>query len=101
MMIGMWSWVTSSAVSGDGGARSRSTPESCLTMTCRTRSWSIVGAVTMSTIDFLSSPRSRKTRWSPNWRLPSTRATLRPSSRWSAIAALIAIVVVPTPPFAP
>ena len=29
------------------------------------------------------------------------QATLRPSSRCSAIAMLIAIVVVPTPPFAP
>ena len=97
----MCSWVTSSAVSGDGGASSRSMPESCFTSTCRMRSWSIDGAVTMSTMDLRSRPRSRKTRWSPNWRLPSTRQTFRPSSRWSAIAELIAIVVVPTPPFAP
>src|SRR5919106_1649754 len=91
MIAGRCSGVTSSAVSGDGGARSRSIPESCLTRTCRMRSWSIAGAVTMSTIDFLSSPRSRNTRWSPNWRLPSTRQTLRPSSRCSAMAALLAL----------
>jgi len=48
--------------SGDGGASRRSTPESCLTITCRTRSESIVGALTRSTIDFLSRPRSRNTR---------------------------------------
>ena len=94
-MIGRCSGRTSSAVSGDGGASSRSTPESCLTMTWRMSSASIDGAVTMSTMLFRSSPRSRKTRWSPNCRLPSTRATLRPSSRWRAMAALIAIVVVP------
>ena len=61
---------------------------------------SIDGALTRSTMLLRSSPRSRKTRWSPNWRLPSTRQTLRPRP-CSAIAALIAMVVVPTPPLAP
>ena len=100
-MSGMCSSVTSSAVSGDGGARSRSIPESWRTTTDLMMSASIDVAVTTSRMLLRSSPRSRNTRWSPNWRLPSTRTTFRLSSRWRAIAALIAIVVVPTPPLAP
>ena len=38
-----------------------------------TRSASIAGALTRSTMLLRSRPRSRNTRWSPNWRLPSTR----------------------------
>ena len=55
-MTGMCSGVTSSAVSGDGGASSRSTPESWRTRTCWMRSMSIDGAVTTSTMLLRSRP---------------------------------------------
>ena len=58
---------------GLGGASSRSTPDSCVWTIDFTRSASIAGALTTSTIPLRSRPRSRNTRWSPNWRLPSTR----------------------------
>ena len=96
----MWAAGTRAADSGDGGASSRSTPESWGWTILRIRSLSIAGALTMSTMLLRSRPRSRNTRWSPNWRLPSTRHTRRPSP-CRAMAALIAIVVVPTPPLAP
>ena len=65
------------------------------------QSMSIDAAVARSTTLILSRPRSMKTRWSPNCRLASIRQTRLPISLWSAIAVLIAIVVVPTPPLAP
>ena len=52
------------------------------------------------TIDDELRLRSRKTRMSPNWRLASNSAVLRPSRVASAMAVLIAIVVFPTPPLA-
>ena len=59
------------------------------------------GAVTASTIERWSLDRSRNTRWSPNWRLASTSATVLRRCLRSAMPELMSRVVVPTPPLAP
>ena len=96
-----WRSTTRSADSGFGGASSRSIPLWWLTISFFSRSASRSGSVMAFTTDVESSARSRKTRSSPNWRLASKSATLRLSRLPRAMAVLMAIVVVPTPPFAP
>ena len=95
-----WRSATMSADSGFGGASRSSMPPWCVTSSFLSSSSSRAGSVIAFTIDDELRLRSRNTRMSPNWRLASNSAVLRPSRVASAMAVLIAIVVLPTPPFA-
>ena len=92
--------VTSSAISGDGGARRTFAPVECVITKVSMKSASppASSSGTRSAIDLFLGFRLSSTPTSPNWNEPSTRTTRLSGSAAAATAMLTAIVVRPTPP---
>ena len=94
--------VMSSAISGEGGARSTLIPaEWLMTMVSMTSMSPCSSSGMMSAIDLFFGLRLSRTPMSPNWNEASTRVVRWPSSVAAATARFTASVVRPTPPFGP
>ena len=99
MMRRIWSTVTSSAISGLGGASSTLMPVLWLMSVVSTSSSSAApGSATTSMIDLFLGLRFSSTPTSPNWKEPSTSVTVWRCSPARATARFTASVVRPTPP---